>query len=358
MLPRGGGGNGGSGNGGGCCGGGDVNIGIVMGADGKPSALSSPDLEAVKKALAKKADLVGGKVPPDQLPPGGDSLYRGAFADEAALKAAHPTDVAGAYATVAATGTMWLWNVDETKWKDSGRAPVGEKGPEGDKGPTGDKGPQGDPGPAGPQGPGGSPGAAFTKGMILMWSGRLSEIPSGWALCDGQNGRPNLLGRFVMGVRSGSTNPGATGGSNSLTLAQSQIPPHNHGIHIDSKICKHTLTTKPNGNHSHRVYPRTHDDARRLILTSNYSDPPVMQTPISSSGHFVLWNKTQTNGNYQTGDFKDEHVLFCNEIGEHKHDISGGITTPVIDTSTASAGSGAAFDNRPAYYELAYIIKL
>lgn len=103
-------------------------------------ANKGPSVRSVKEALGKKADLVGGKVPPEQLPPGGDSLYRGAFADEAALKAAHSTDVAGAYATVAATGTMWLWNVDETKWKDSGRAPVGEKGPEGDKGPAGEKG--------------------------------------------------------------------------------------------------------------------------------------------------------------------------------------------------------------------------
>ena len=107
MLPRGGGGNGGSGNGGGCCGGGDVNIGSVMGADGKPSALSSPDLEAVKKALTTKADLVNGKVPLAQLPPIGGGA-------------------------------------------------VGDKGPTGDKGPVGDKGPRGDPGPAGPQGPGGS----------------------------------------------------------------------------------------------------------------------------------------------------------------------------------------------------------
>jgi len=323
-----------------------------------------PSVRSVRDALAKKADLVGGKVPPDQLPPGGDSLYRGAFADEAALKAAHPTDVAGAYATVAATGTMWLWNVDETKWKDSGRAPVGEKGPEGDKGPQGekgpegDKGPQGDPGPAGPQGPGGSPGAAFTKGMILMWSGRLSEIPSGWALCDGQNGRPNLLGRFVMGVRSGSTDPGATGGSNSLTLTQSQIPPHNHDIHIDSKICLHTLTTKPNGAHGHAVYPKTDNSVYRLILTNDYSDPAVIQVNIGGAGYFALLNGPQTNGHYQTGDFTDAHKLRCIEAVNHTHDVAGGIATPVIDTSTASAGIGAAFDNRPAYYELAYIIKL
>ena len=96
LLPRGGGGNGGSGNGGGCCGG-DVNIGIVMGADGKPSALSSPDLEAVKKeldkkanleavndALGKKADLVNGKVPLAQLPPigGGTQGDKGPAGDK------------------------------------------------------------------------------------------------------------------------------------------------------------------------------------------------------------------------------------------------------------------------------------
>ena len=107
-----------------------------------------------------------------------------------------------------------------------------------------------------------------------------------------------------------------------------------------------------------RLVTITQDSARRLILTSDFSDPPVMQATVSEGGHFVLWNKTQTNGNYQIGDFKDEHELFCDKIGEHKHDVDGGIATPVIDTSTASAGSGAAFDNRPAYYELAYIIKL
>ena len=115
-----------------------------------------PSVRSVRDALAKKADLVGGKVPPDQLPPGGDSLYRGAFADEAALKAAHPTDVAGAYATVAATGTMWLWNVTEAKWKDSGQASAGTPGPQGPQGEPGPTGPKGDTGPQGPQGPAGN----------------------------------------------------------------------------------------------------------------------------------------------------------------------------------------------------------
>ena len=32
---------------------------------------------------------------------------------------------------------------------------------------------------------------------IIMWSGLLSEIPPGWALCDGNNATPNLTNRFI-----------------------------------------------------------------------------------------------------------------------------------------------------------------
>jgi hypothetical protein len=45
-----------------------------------------------------------------------------------------------------------------------------------------------------------------------MWSGSITSIPSGWALCDGTNGTPDLRNKFVYGV-SGGENPGATGGS-------------------------------------------------------------------------------------------------------------------------------------------------
>ena len=50
---------------------------------------------------------------------GGDTFYRGAFADPAALRAAYPTDEAGAYATVLSTGTLWIWYVSD--WTDSGK---------------------------------------------------------------------------------------------------------------------------------------------------------------------------------------------------------------------------------------------
>jgi hypothetical protein len=45
---------------------------------------------------------------------------------------------------------------------------------------------------------------------IIMWSGTLATIPAGWALCDGNNGTPNLTNRFIYGVGP-TENPGATG---------------------------------------------------------------------------------------------------------------------------------------------------
>ena len=51
----------------------------------------------------------------------------------------------------------------------------------------------------------------FTSGMIMLWSGSIGSIPSGWYLCDGTNGTPDLRDRFVVG--SGNTYAvGNTGG--------------------------------------------------------------------------------------------------------------------------------------------------
>lgn len=41
-------------------------------------------------------------------------------------------------------------------------------------------------------------------GTILAYSGDLSKIPTGWHLCDGTDGTPNLVGRFLEGVTSGA----------------------------------------------------------------------------------------------------------------------------------------------------------
>ncbi len=69
----------------------------------------------------------------------------------------------------------------------------------------------------------GSPMTALTldsivpKGVILMWSGKESSIPDGWALCDGTNGTPDLRGRFVIGSSSEYASH-SVGGSTTIDL--------------------------------------------------------------------------------------------------------------------------------------------
>lgn len=49
-------------------------------------------------------------------------------------------------------------------------------------------------------------------GMIILWSGAVSNIPSGFALCDGNNGTPDLRNRFIKGAENDGA-VGNTGGA-------------------------------------------------------------------------------------------------------------------------------------------------
>lgn len=63
-------------------------------------------------------------------------------------------------------------------------------------------------------------------GAILIWSGAVSAVPAGYALCNGQNGTPNLLDKFVVGA--GNTYaPNAIGGfvsSGVMTSVGTNLP--------------------------------------------------------------------------------------------------------------------------------------
>lgn len=67
-------------------------------------------------------------------------------------------------------------------------------------------------------------------GGIIMWSGSIATIPSGWALCNGYNGTPNLQDRFIVGAGA-SYGPGYTGGATSVTLSAGNLPPHSHNYY-------------------------------------------------------------------------------------------------------------------------------
>lgn len=49
-------------------------------------------------------------------------------------------------------------------------------------------------------------------GIIIMWSGNAAGIPTGWNLCNGTNGTPDLRGKFVYAADVDG-HVGATGGT-------------------------------------------------------------------------------------------------------------------------------------------------
>lgn len=162
--------------------------------------------------------------------------------------------------------------------------------------------------------------AGFVKGMVLMWSGKVTEVPEGWALCDGQDGRPNLLGRFIRGIATANTQPGGIGGSDSVTLTVKNLPQHEHSLDFYSG---------KNGAHSHS-------------LRYKHSSAP----PQSERLYLCPGTGSPENTWYESGE-PDASPIKTSRA--HDHRITG---------STESTGQNTPFDNRPAYYELAYIIKL
>jgi hypothetical protein len=76
-------------------------------------------------------------------------------------------------------------------------------------------------------------------GAIIMWDGTDEDIPEGWYKCDGKNGTPNLVDKFIMGTNN-EAYVGDTGGKESVMLTSSTMPRH-----------RHTFSTSQDGNHNH-----------------------------------------------------------------------------------------------------------
>lgn len=65
------------------------------------------------------------------------------------------------------------------------------------------------------------------KGIIVAWSNE--TVPSGWILCDGQNGTPDLRSKFILGAGP-NDKLGSSGGERTHKLSVSEMPSHTHGI--------------------------------------------------------------------------------------------------------------------------------
>lgn len=82
---------------------------------------------------------------------------------------------------------------------------------------------------------------AFPSGGIIMWSGSIASIPSGWLLCDGSSGTPDLRSKFIVGA--GSTySVAATGGS-----ADAVVVSHTHTATVTDPSHSHNIPTYGGG---------------------------------------------------------------------------------------------------------------
>ena len=139
---------------------------------------------------------------------------------------------------------------------------------------------------------------AIPSGGIILWSGSTGSVPSGWYLCDGTNGTPDLRNSFIVGA--GNTYAvGATGGT------------------ADAIVVSHTHTA-----------------------TSVVTDP----------GHF----HSGTVGSGSGGCAGGANPVPTGTLTANTGTATTGIT---VATTNATAGTSGTNQNLPPYYALAYIQK-
>jgi len=74
-----------------------------------------------------------------------------------------------------------------------------------------------------------SGGIAHPIGAVIMWSGLLSNIPTGWQLANGTNGTTDLVALFVRGADD-AQEPGTQQGEDFHVLTSSEMPIHAHNV--------------------------------------------------------------------------------------------------------------------------------
>lgn len=171
--------------------------------------------------------------------------------------------------------------------------------------------------------------SSIPKGTILPWYGKSSDIPDGFALCDGTKGTPDLRNRFLVGAGSNYA-LGDTGGEDQVTLTGTQI-----------------------GNHYH-YYTR-------------YGYPVGFYEKRRRGYYFINFPASFPAGNIISL-FNDGNTIDTsngtNEFGSNFKSIVPGSQnssiqpSPFITSLAVGTAAQEAHENRPPYYALYYIMKL
>lgn len=178
------------------------------------------------------------------------------------------------------------------------------------------------------------------RGIITMWSGATNAVPSGWALCDGNNGTPNLKDRFIVGAGQ-SYDVGNTGGNWTQTPS---VWTNAAGTGIQVAGTAINTSQMPWHTHSGSVG----SDASIQVQDSIQSD---------SAGEWL------TDDSFSSADWLPSPIrkplkefsasLSINGTGGNQPHYHG-----VTDNGHAHTAAASAIDVRPPYYALAFIMKL
>lgn len=214
----------------------------------------------------------------------------------------------------------------------------------------------------------------FPSGGIVMWNGSTSNIPSGWALCDGTNGTPDLRDRFIVGAGR-NYSPNNIGGTDSVTLSENQMPPHSHSM-ASAGDHGHSGSTSGDGSHNHSG--NTGGQSANHYHTANTSGAGAHAHALPRNSG---WRNVNTmSERYALGTENDYSRDWTSEVGNHSHyvetggvsvdhhhgvSLSGGGHSHSVSIngvgghthSISSAGSGGSHENRPPYYALCFIMK-
>jgi hypothetical protein len=129
---------------------------------------------------------------------------------------------------------------------------------------------------------------AFPSGGIIMWSGTIATIPSGWLLCNGSSGTPDLRNRFIIGAFSDDSGTAKT----TITGSATQT-----GGSKDTIVVSHTHTaTVSDPGHAHSYETRGGTPPQSGNATPCWSGVVSTSTGAATTGITVSNSTTGSSG--------------------------------------------------------------
>ena len=74
------------------------------------------------------------------------------------------------------------------------------------------------------------------------------NLRTGWAICNGNNGTPNISNRVIVSYGSDFPTLNAVGGEKEHVLTESELPAHSHGLPIESGGALNIQSLASSGN--------------------------------------------------------------------------------------------------------------